>query len=272
MADDRTPLVGGFNTGAPESKRILYALVSRGNVILAEETLGKQSKRGISGNFATVASKLLSKFPQSDGKNSYSYDAEHEFHLFSSDGLFYLCLAEQGVQLRIAYSLLSSLKEKFLSHYGERWQRANAYAMSDFSRVINGELKRFNDPESDKMYRLKGEISEVKDVMRNNINKVLERGEKIELLVDKSEQLAESAHVFHKRAKSLKWAMCRENAKLWGIIIFVILAIIGVIVSVACGGGGCGGGGGGGGGNAPTPGTWPPTSPGPFNAVNDGQF
>ena len=46
--------------------------------------------------------------------------------------------------------------------------------MSDFSRVINGELKKFNDPESDKMHRLKGEISEVKDVMRSNINKVLE--------------------------------------------------------------------------------------------------
>ena len=90
------------------------------------------------------------------------------------------------------------------------------------------------------MYRLKGEIAEVKDVMRNNINKVLERGEKIELLVDKSEALAESATVFHKRAKTLKWAMCRENAKLWAIIIFVVVAVITVIVLVACGGK-CGG-------------------------------
>ena len=260
-ASDRTPLVGGFKTSdAP--KRILYALVSRGNVILAEETLGKKSKRGISGNFATVASKLLSKFPQSDGKNSYKYDEEHEFHLYSSDGLFYLCLAEQGVQLRIAYSLLASLQEKFLSHYGERWQRANAYAMSDFSRVINGELKRFNDPESDKMYRLKGEIAEVKDVMRNNINKVLERGEKIELLVDKSEALAESATVFHKRAKTLKWAMCRENAKLWAVIICVVLAVIGIIVIFACGGG-CGGSGGSG--SAPAP--W--SSPSPIMDKNE---
>ncbi len=237
--DDRTPL---FNSKEDEPKRILYALVSRGSVILAEETLGKKNKRGVSGNFATVASKLLAKFPNSDGKNTYSYDREHEFHLLSKGGLFYLCLAEHGVQLRIAYACLAELQQQFTAQYGERWQRANAYAMSDFSRSIKGALERYNNPEADKLHNLQNQISDVKDVMRSNINKVLERGEKIELLVDKSEALAESATVFHKRSKQLKWAMCRENAKLWLIIAFVLLVIIGIIVAIACGGGGCGGG------------------------------
>ena len=86
---------------------------------------------------------------------------------------------------------------------------------------------------------------------------MLERGEKIELLVNKSEALAESATVFHKKAKKLKWAMCRENAKLWIIILIVILIVIGIIVATVCGGGHCGGGssggGSGGGGGAPSP-------------------
>ena len=75
------------------------------------------------------------------------------------------------------------------------------------------------------------------------MSNLLTYGEKIELLVDKSEALAESATVFHKRSKQLKWAMCRENAKLWLIIAFVVLVLIGIIVAIACGGGGCGGGG-----------------------------
>ena len=160
------------------------------------------------------------------------------------------------MQLRVAYGLLTALQEKFVSNYDGRWQRANAYAMSDFAHVISGELKRFNDPESDKMHRLKNDIADVKDVMRNNITKVLERGEQIELLVDKSEALRESAVVFHKRAKKLKWAMCRENAKLWIIIFVVILVVIGIIVATVCGGGHCGGGnsgGAGGGGGGATP-------------------
>ena len=85
---------------------------------------------------------------------------------------------------------------------------------------------------------------------------MLERGEQIELLVDKSEALRESAVVFHKRAKKLKWAMCRENAKLWIIIFVVILVVIGIIVATVCGGGHCGGGnsgGAGGGGGGATP-------------------
>ena len=201
-------------------------------------------------------SKLLARFPDSDGRNTYKYDDFHDFHLYSAGGLFFLCLAEHGVQLRVAYGLLTALQEKFVSNYDGRWQRANAYAMSDFAHVISGELKRFNDPESDKMHRLKNDIADVKDVMRNNITKVLERGEQIELLVDKSEALRESAVVFHKRAKKLKWAMCRENAKLWIIIFVVILVVIGIIVATVCGGGHCGGGnsgGAGGGGGGATP-------------------
>ena len=82
------------------------------------------------------------------------------------------------------------------------------------------------------------------------------------MLVDKSEALAESATVFHKRAKTLKWAMCRENAKLWAVIICVVLAVIGIIVIVACGGG-CGGSGGSG--SAPAP--W--SSPSPIMDKNE---
>ena len=134
-------------------------------------------------SFFFARSKLLARFPDADGRNTYKYDDSHDFHLYSTGGLFFLCLSEHGVQLRVAYGLLTALHEKFVSNYDGRWQRANAYAMSDFAHVISGELKRFNDPESDKMHRLKHDIADVKDVMRNNITKVLERGEQIDLLV-----------------------------------------------------------------------------------------
>ena len=243
MASDRTPLVGDNLSDAAHGA-ILYALISRGSTILAEESLGSR-RNPVSGNFAVVASKLLARFPNADGRNTYKYDEQHDFHLYSRGGLFFLCLAEHGVSLRIAYGLLGALQEKFVANYDGSWERANAYAMSDFAQIISSELKRFNDPESDKMNRLQNSISDVKNVMRQNINKVLERGEKIDLLVDKSEALAESATVFHKRAKKLKWTMCRENAKLWIIIVIVILVVIGIIVAVVCGGGHCGGSSGG---------------------------
>lgn len=47
-----------------------------------------------------------------------------------------------------------------------------------------------NHPEEmSKLSKLKAQITEVKGIMMDNIEKVLDRGEKIELLVDKTETL-----------------------------------------------------------------------------------
>ncbi len=56
------------------------------------------------------------------------------------------------------------------------------------------------NPAADALSRAKGEISEVKSVMVENIDKVLDRGEKIELLVDKTEGLAGDAFRFKKQS------------------------------------------------------------------------
>ena len=54
---------------------------------------------------------------------------------------------------------------------------------------------------------------------------MLARGEKIELLVDKSEQLNQSAKKFQKASKNLKSAMWWKNVKMW-LMIAAILAVI----------------------------------------------
>lgn len=43
---------------------------------------------------------------------------------------------------------------------------------------------------------MQAQIDEVKDVMIENIDRVLERGERIELLVDKTDRLSQTAFKF----------------------------------------------------------------------------
>ena len=50
-------------------------------------------------------------------------------------------------------------------------------------------------------------LDDVKNVMVQNIEMVLERGEKLELLVDKSEQLQLDSFRFQKSSKKLRQAM-----------------------------------------------------------------
>jgi vesicle-associated membrane protein 7 len=64
---------------------------------------------------------------------------------------------------------------------------------------------------------------------------VLQRGEKIELLVDKTEQLSQSARKFQKQSKALKNVMWCKNVKMWVLIAFVLIIIAWLISSFVCG-------------------------------------
>lgn len=48
---------------------------------------------------------------------------------------------------------------------------------------------------------MQAQIDEVKDVMIENIDRVLERGERIELLVDKTDKLSQNAKKFEKTVR-----------------------------------------------------------------------
>ena len=65
--------------------------------------------------------------------------------------------------------------------------------------------------------------------------KVLQRGEKIELLVDKTELLSSSARKFQKQSKALKNVMWCKNVKMWLLIAFVLVIIAWLISSFVCG-------------------------------------
>lgn len=82
--------------------------------------------------------------------------------------------------------------------------------------------------------------------------KVLERGERMDLLVDKTDNLNQQAFQFKKKSTQLKRAMWWKNTKLMIILVVVCIVILYVIVGFACGFPGwqrCVGGGDSGGGN-----------------------
>lgn len=69
-----------------------------------------------------------------------------------------------------------------------------------------------------------------------NIDQVLKRGEKIELLVDKTEILEQHAFKFQRGARTLKRQMCIKNAKWTACIIIAVALTIYVILAISCGG------------------------------------
>jgi vesicle-associated membrane protein 7 len=210
---------------------IIYSLVGRGTTVLAEYAT-------TTGNFTSVTRLILDKIsPDVNEKRSYVYN-RHIFHYIVEDGLVYLCMADEEMSRRIPFAFLIDIKGRWKSAYGDGGSTAMAYGMNeDFSKVLCKQMDFYsNDPSADRINKVKGEIDEVKNIMVTNIERVLERGERIELLVDKTDNLSLQANTFKKKSSQLKRAMWWKNMKLWLIIIFVLLLVIYFIVAAVCGG------------------------------------
>ncbi|XP_032590321.1 vesicle-associated membrane protein 7 [Drosophila grimshawi] len=72
--------------------------------------------------------------------------------------------------------------------------------------------------------------------MVKNIDSLRDRGEKLELLVNKTENLSNNSVAFRKASRNLARQMFWKNMRVYFIVGLVILFIIYVIVSMACGG------------------------------------
>ncbi|KAK2579677.1 hypothetical protein KPH14_011027 [Odynerus spinipes] len=81
-----------------------------------------------------------------------------------------------------------------------------------------------------KMDSVKIQIREVTDVMRDNVKKVMERGERLEDLQDASDRLAMAGNQFRDAAKKAQRRAWLQNVKSRIIIISITLTIIIFIV------------------------------------------
>lgn len=102
---------------------------------------------------------------------------------------------------------------------------------------FNGTLKQLmtdygstSSGQSDAIGNARREIDDVRGIMTKNIESLLERGERLDLLVDKTDRLGGSAREFRVRSRGLKRQMWWKNIKLMGLLGLVILLILIVII------------------------------------------
>uniref|UniRef100_A0A3Q3VPM5 V-SNARE coiled-coil homology domain-containing protein n=1 Tax=Mola mola TaxID=94237 RepID=A0A3Q3VPM5_MOLML len=89
---------------------------------------------------------------------------------------------------------------------------------------------RFGPP-NDKIKQVQSQVDEVIDVMQENISKVIERGERLDDLQDKSESLSDNASAFSSRAKQLHRRMWWRDMKVGTTTLLVTFIII---ISIIC--------------------------------------
>ncbi|KAL0928851.1 hypothetical protein M5K25_000776 [Dendrobium thyrsiflorum] len=210
---------------------ILYAVVARGTVVLAEFA-------AVTGNTGAIARRILERLPpESDSRSCFSQD-RYIFHVLKADGLIFLCMANDTFGRRIPFAYLEDIHMRFMKNYGRVAHSALAYAMNDeFARVLHHQMEYFSSNQTaDTLNRLRGEVSEIHTVMVDNIEKIMDRGDRIALLVDKTATMQDSAFHFKKQSRRLRQALWMKNAKLLALLTLVIVLLLYIIIAACCGG------------------------------------
>ncbi|CAM6042111.1 unnamed protein product [Sphagnum compactum] len=207
------------------SESLIYSFVARGTVVLAEYT-------PYSGNFNTIAVQCLQKLPANNNKFTYTCD-RHTFNYLVEDRFTYLVVADEEFGRQIPFAFLERVKEDFRRRY--QGGRADMAVEHSLDREFGPRLKEHMEyctqhpEEMDKMAKIKSQVAEVKGIMMENIEQVLDRGGKIEVLVDKSETLRNQADVFQRQGKQLRRKMWFENMKV-KLIVLAIIIVIAIII------------------------------------------
>ncbi|KAJ4791816.1 hypothetical protein LUZ62_043062 [Rhynchospora pubera] len=171
-----------------DKKPLIYSFVAKGTVVLAEHTWFFE-------NIRTIAIQCLAKLPPNSNKYTYSCDG-HTFNFLVEKSFVFLVVANMGLGLSAPFLFLERVKEDFVQQYGldinDEGHDSHLFNISysldcDFGPRLKEHMQYcINDPEE---MRKLTDLTKMKGIMMDNIEKVLDRGEKIELIVDKTEIL-----------------------------------------------------------------------------------
>ncbi|KIP05733.1 hypothetical protein PHLGIDRAFT_91748 [Phlebiopsis gigantea 11061_1 CR5-6] len=158
-------------------------------------------QRGSVGEFLTFFSKTIAERTpagqrQSVQENTYT---AHVYNRGGAEQLAAVIIADHEYPVRPAFSLLTKVLDDFTAKVPQTaFGNPGAIAFGE----LNTYLAKYQDPrQADAIMRVQQELDETKIVLHKTIESVLERGEKLNDLVDRSNALSAQSKMFYKTAK-----------------------------------------------------------------------
>ncbi|XP_031505400.1 putative vesicle-associated membrane protein 726 [Nymphaea colorata] len=214
---------------------LIYSFVARGTVILAEYT-------ELSGNFTSIASQCLQKLPATNNRFTYNCDGQ-TFNYLVDEGFIFCVVASESIRRPVPTAFLERVKEDFNKRYGGgKAETAVANSLNkDFGSKLKEHMQYCIDHAEDvsKLAKVKSQVTEVQGVMMENIDKVIDSAERVDVLVDKSETLRSQAQDFRAQGTTMRRKMWLQNMKIKLIVLGIIVALILIIILTVCHGFNC---------------------------------
>ncbi|XP_039282687.1 synaptobrevin homolog YKT6 [Nilaparvata lugens] len=129
-------------------------------------------------------------------------EGEYTCHVYvRADNLAGVLISDHEYPHRVAHTLITKVLDEFASKVpSSEWPGA-VEANINFPN-LPAYLTRYQNPhEADAMTKIQDELDETKIILHNTIEAVLQRGEKLDDLVSKSEGLSLQSKAFYKTAR-----------------------------------------------------------------------
>lgn len=152
-----------------------------------------------------------------------------------------MVVADSSLGRRVPFGFLVEIKKRFLEKYPvESTEFADLpnYGAGSFNSELKKLMIEYGTTQSgkqDAITNVQNEIDNVKGIMSQNIESLLERGERIDLLVDKTDRLGGNAHEFRIRSRGLRRQMWWKNVKLMALLVVVVIFLVYLFVGMGCG-------------------------------------
>nr|XP_031288629.1 vesicle-associated membrane protein 714-like isoform X2 [Camelus dromedarius] len=164
---------------------ITYSCIANGRAVLAELAL-------TGGSYQEAAATVLKLVLLRAEPKTIIHMGSFVYHTLFIDGITYLCASDNTLDTITPSAFLKNVSETFLRNplmSQEHFSPSNAVA-ADFQQVLGKYMMKYNKNQDDSsMSTLRSQVTDVKNVLTQNIDKILENEGRLNIFSDKTANL-----------------------------------------------------------------------------------
>merc|ERR1712060_409724 len=124
----------------------------------------------------------------------------------NSKGLGAAVVVDSEYNSRVAFALIAEATRLFQAHFDGTWEALSADTALQCDAVKQVFTKFQNPVEADKLLKIEKDLGEVKETVLQSLDDLMQRGEKLETLIDKTKDLSAASKKFRREAeKNNSW-------------------------------------------------------------------
>ena len=195
------------------------------------------SASGVNSNVKKEINRIFSKLTKIpnrnyDERNKITAKEENYYFIYKKPNFLFVVLAISEYPERYVFELIDKIVEDNIpSMINDETKELNPTGRQALKDLVNKyqDIKNIN-----KIAEIQEDVNSLKVDMKKNIAKMVESVENVNELQNKSEQLKLETQDYKNNSVTLRKLTWWQNAKLWIIIIGVVLILVLIIVLATC--------------------------------------